>query len=246
MKLCFAGAENLKHFGVLKESGVKNTLISAYSYGYNRDITPLLNDFLLVDSGGYTARTKGVKISVKDYIDFINRNNVKLAFNLDTANVAETLRNQNELLINTNANIIPVYHYSDFICKENRKLLDKFIAKFDYIGIGGLAGANLKLEKIPDFFHYIFSRTKNEIKTHGLGITNKAILKKYPFYSVDSTSWLSAVRYANYNNVNDERLAKYYSKTKHYTEVLKIEIPGFLALEKFITELWEKRGVKWE
>ena len=47
------------------------------------------------------------------------------------------------------------------------------------------------MKKILDFvFHYV---VKNNLKTkfHGWGMTNPEFMKRYPFYSVDSTGWLA-------------------------------------------------------
>lgn len=156
-------------------------------------------DFLL-DSGAFTYRQKAKTMSLQSfdsyvdkYIEFINTYNVKHFFEMDIDNIVglekvEEYRARIER--RTGKQSIPVWHsnrgwqYFVDMCKE-----------YSYVSIGGIAKNpnGKKLEKI--FPYFIEHAHKNCVEMHGLGYTDIKNLKKYPFDSVDSTSWSSGSRY---------------------------------------------------
>jgi hypothetical protein len=240
----FAGSEPKGFFEALQTEGVKNVLVSAFSMNYKKGLEKHneIFDKIFLDSGGYSARTRGVIVKVDDYAKYINENDIKIAFNLDTMSVEETMQNQKHLEKHTSSYIVPIYHHSDYVSKKNRRLLDSFIERYNYISIGGVAG--MRLGKGAEvLYDYVFNKTKDKTKVHGLGITSEKILETYPFYSVDSTSWLAFCRYGNSCSIKDPRLTKFYNKAVHYSERLAMEIQHYLKMEKQITRLWDKRGV---
>tara|TARA_R100001530_G_scaffold119534_2_gene86713 strand:+ start:814 stop:1596 length:783 start_codon:yes stop_codon:yes gene_type:complete len=259
MKLYFAGITQTD-YQVLKKLKVKNFLMSYYyvknKWFFNED------DNVLLDSGGYTARMQGVEIDVKKYAEFINTHKIKLAFELDTQSKKETLYNREYLQKNTNTKIIPVYHLSDF---ENgdKKYLYNMLDEFDFISVGGVAGLKSGKNKEQVLYDFVFSNTRDKYKVHGLGITGNEPLKKYPWYSVDSTTWMAGRRFNEYNDfdefgnckrvVNFNKLKKdqvtitsFIHNQKTPEQKVEVSIRSFIKLEKYITRLWEKKGIKWD
>jgi hypothetical protein len=242
MKIYFAGADgNSLYTNILKKAGVTCKLESYYSLGKKEPASDFEN--YLLDSGGYVARTRNIIIRVEDYADFIKQHDVKLVFNLDTNDQQETLANQEYLQKNTNAYVIPIFHMSDWIVHDD--LLDKLIAEgYPYIGLGGAAGVNGKKSTILKFYEYCFAKTRDKIKLHGLGATSRKILEKFPFYSVDSTSWLSTARYGN--SISPDKVMTFMkAKQRSYLENTLEETVRWLEVEKYINQLWQKRGVNW-
>lgn len=246
MILYFAGSEPKLHRDLLKKAGVQGILQSAYTLGYRKE--PSQGEFkhFVLDSGGFVARIKGKAIALDDYVNYINKFNVKRAFNLDTNDVEETLRNQEELEKRTNAYIIPVYHFSDFINPIYRGLLDGYVKKYPYISVGGVAKAGLSVNQNMIFLKYVFNKTRDITKVHGLGMTNMKLNWDFPFYSVDSTSWTQSMRWGSSSKKIDKKVKFYNSREVHYTSRGFEEIKEYLKLEKKITELWKKRGVDWD
>lgn len=76
---------------------------------------------------------------------------------------------------------------------------------------------------------------------HGLGVTSDVLLKNYPFFTVDSTSWLAVGRFAS-SQIHSNEMAKVRAKTRHYTENVSAEIPYWLEKGKAMDELWRRRG----
>ena len=122
MKLYFASTEHSYYTIHLKDIGVKNVLQSYYYLDFKKVPNELgFPDFLL-DSGGYTLRKYRKTIPVSQYIDYLNKFNIRIAFNLDTADVEETLENHKIIVENTDCQIIPIYHYSDFQDPKTRPM----------------------------------------------------------------------------------------------------------------------------
>lgn len=247
MKIFFAGSEPKKYRKILFENGAENVLVSAYTLGYkNFDETLYAFKSVLVDSGGFTIRTKNLPFNIQTYVDYINKNNIKLAFNLDTNDLEESLENQRILETKTKAKILPVYHLSDFVNPKNRDIIDEYVKKYDYISTGGMAGVPHSKELLLKFLSFVFSKTRDKVKVHGLGITSQKILLKYPFYSCDSTSWQSMMRYGSSAVNKNKKVLKFKAKTLHYLENTEDEIKHWVNLQNKITALWLKRGISWK
>ncbi len=246
MKLYFVTSSSEAYTKALNAKGYKNQLRSFYFLKTPASRKLINRDYDLIDSGGFSARINGATINVEPYAKFLNTYKVRLAFNLDTNDVEETLYNQRYLDENCpDTYIIPVYHVSDFVDDKYRKLLDYYIAMgYKYIGIGGVAGARNNREQERRFYNYVFNRTKGDIRCHGLGITSEKILSLYPWYSCDSSSFLAPAKFASMKTKSDE-MARVLAKTSHYVERVVADLPYWNKLQDQTTRLWEKRGIKW-
>jgi len=82
---------------------------------------------------------------------------------------------------------LPVYHYGEHI-----KWLHKYIDKgYDYIALGGIVGDKRDRKHKISWIRKVFSEIQGKnIKLHGFAITSIKMLTEFPFYSVDSTSWI--------------------------------------------------------
>ena len=81
---------------------------------------------IFLDSGGYTARIKGITIDVKDYGEFIKKYKKELFCyaNLDVQNSKETQENQ-KYLERQGLKPLPIFHYDEF--RMDKKLLLKYL-----------------------------------------------------------------------------------------------------------------------
>jgi hypothetical protein len=91
---------------------------------------------------------------------------------------------------------LPVFHsYEDF------KWLRKYLDNYDYIGIGGIGqtvGKNTWIVTMGDPIFGIICDTPDRmprVKTHGFAIASPELFVKYPWFSVDSASWVIYGRY---------------------------------------------------
>ena len=170
------------------------------SFYYIKDwMVPYIDNHwnFLLDSGAFTfmsdkKNATGVKWDeyVERYAHFITQHNIKLFFELDIDSVVglkevERLRGKLEKL--TGRQSIPVWHK-----ERGREYWFKMVSEYKYVALGGIVagGASYRnrIEKVFPWF--LKTAAEKKCKVHGLGYTSIPGLKKYKFYSVDSTAWL--------------------------------------------------------
>lgn len=237
-----------------------------------------LRSKVILDSGAYSIANGSVKFTVRDYIDFLHTHGSKffryISLDLivfsDSPLVIQTSieETQNNLSIIESEGLIPIPVYqrkwNDF------SLLEKLLEKYDYICIGGLVNGKisdpLMVQKTLDKVFELNSKYKKKI--HGLGVTDDILLKKYPFYSVDSTSWLvGATQRIQYIPKMDKYIREDIGRgsfeksciptpgsyegyptpeTLNYPTRLKCNISFFNKYQSILSTLWKERGIKWE
>ena len=91
---------------------------------------------------------------------------------------------------------MPVVHYP-----EDPVWLEKYLSRgHDMIGLGGLVGKSSQ-EACKRWLDDCFDRICDShdrlpmVKIHGFGVTSIPLLSRYPFYSVDSKTWLDVAAY---------------------------------------------------
>lgn len=173
-------------------------------------IIPQCKRFML-DSGAFTFFSSGGNIDWNDYIvryaDFINRNDVKLFFELDIDKLIgyeKVLYYRNKLENLTGKKCIPVWHKS-----RGKEEFLKMCDEYDYVAIGGIVSKEITQKEYPIFTYLIKEAHKRNAKIHGLGFTNLKGLTKYHFDSVDSTSWVSGNRFGSVYKFNGETMVKF-------------------------------------
>lgn len=132
-----------------------------------------------------------------------------------------------------------------------------------YIALEGLRGGR---ENLP-YLKLIKYAYNNKVRVHGFALTNQKIMNKYPFYSVDSSSWTAVNRYGITFKFDDKK-GKMNQFSPSIKQFLKHGIPinmhntlveaenrlrklefaqeQFRALREFYERVWKKRGVDWE
>lgn len=154
---------------------------------------------LFLDSGAYSAFTKGVKIDIKEYIEFIkeHEDSLEIYSNLDVIPTKEmtkdeaakkTWKNQ-KIMEKAGLSPVPVFHY-----QEPLKYLEYYVENYDYISLGGMVPvSNTQLRYWLDpLWSGPLTDEKGvpKVKVHGFGLTSLKLMLEYPWYSVDSTSWV--------------------------------------------------------
>lgn len=158
---------------------------------------------LFLDSGAFTAWTRGEAITVDMFIDFCKKYGeyFTVIASLDVIGDAEaTWTNYCRMYDEGVVSIIPTYHMGEPIEALERMLTgDSSRSGADYIALGGMAGAGTTISKKRKFLNRCFEvmcSTSGEalIKVHGFGVNSEELMFAYPWHSVDSTTWLSAAR----------------------------------------------------
>ena len=239
MKICLAGTYAITNNN---RDIVKNSDCILESFYYIKEWQiPYIKGakFFLLDSGAFTFMSNSKKKVdwdeyVESYAKFINDNSIKYFFELDIDNIVgikevERLRNKLERL--TQKKCIPVWHKSRGI-----EYWQKMCEDYDYVAIGGIVTKEIKQQDYKYFIPLLKIAKENNCKVHGLGFTNLKSLSKYPFYSVDSTSWKSGNRFGTLYLFKENKLIQI--KKPENKRMVTNEKYGMV--EKFIFNEWVK------
>lgn len=206
-----------------------------------------------LDSWAFSAKTLWIKIDINEYIEFIKKNKqyFEVYANLDVIWDAEATDRNQKIMEAQWLKPLPTYHMW-----EPKEFFEELVHNYGYIWIWWLvpyARQPKKIEQCLNYcFHYIF---KNKLKTkfHWRGMTNPNFMKTYPFYSVDSTWWLSWWKFKNLmffsnweiKSMNAADIRKKYWRDwwkKHYTE---LDIQNVETMYKYVDYITKLHQVKW-
>lgn len=201
MKIYFAGISgHKKRLEYLKEFGADKLMLTfAEAKSYNRNMPRFKegNFDILFDSGAFSSWKRGIFIDIQDYCKYLKDNSIQKYIVLDKIdNHIETMMNQ-KIMENAGMNPIPVYHLNSPI--EN---LYEICKTYPYVCLGGTVGSHVSVRL--KFFTKVFEHFPNH-KFHGLGVTDAQIINNFPFYSIDSTTWLAAAKTGNILNENGKQ-----------------------------------------
>lgn len=139
---------------------------------------------IFMDSGAYSAWKKKIDIDIEQYINFLKDNHIGKYIVLDVVGDPEKTYTNLKYMESNGLQPIPVFHLnSDF------KYLERLVNDgYCNICLGGTVGASTI--KKENFFDECFNKFP-EIKFHALGMSDPKLILKYPWFSIDSTSWLA-------------------------------------------------------
>lgn len=155
---------------------------------------------IFLDSGAYTAWSQGKEINLNQYIDYCHENEdiIEMAAVLDVLvkdvrdipkAVKQTYWNLQEMERQKVKNVIPAYHFL-----EPEEVLKFYADNYPYIALGGLVGKSTQqlLTWLDRMWvkHLIKADGTPKCKVHGFGITSLPAMQRYPWTSVDSSTWV--------------------------------------------------------
>jgi hypothetical protein len=214
---------------------------------------------VIIDSGAFTAWTTGKSINPKDYaawaLDFDKRWRDKFAslefMNLDVIGDQDGTWRNLSILEGLGMKPLPIITYG-----VDLKHLDRALENYDYIALGGLVPYTRQKDKLRAWLNACFSRvmayhkkTGTMRRLHLLGVTTDWVLKRYPCYSSDSSSWVSCLRFGGGDAAGIKQLPRYnesegaMAATIH---TLRSEIRKYKKMEQEATNLWKSRGIIWD
>jgi hypothetical protein len=168
---------------------------------------------IFLDSGAFSAFSKGANIVIDEYADFINRNQDIVAF---SANLDDLARDKEQAAKNSAANlktleslvpkgmyVVPVFH-----CRENTKWLKALVDKYEFIALGGMVPESSAFLRVwlDELWGDLLTKPNGEprLKVHGFGLTAFDLMMRYPWFSVDSTSWVLTGRFGSIMTLADD------------------------------------------
>ena len=156
---------------------------------------------LFADSGGFTADTKGVEISVEEYAAWIERwrHLLSTVATLDVIGDARaTARNTAALRDLTDVPIIPAFHVNE-PWHELAQLIEEGET---YIALGGQVGKPARA--LIAWGAEAFRIADGAAVFHGFGVGQVPSLRALPWYSCDSSTWLIPWKFGGKVTFTDE------------------------------------------
>jgi hypothetical protein len=140
---------------------------------------------------------------VAEYVGFVKRHRKEWDWyvNFDYTHDSQVCWDMQKYLEQKGIRPVPVYHSGQdtewFIrhCKEGYKL----------IGIGGTVQRRGYTQTRAVFDRIFDIAAKYNVKLHGFGITSLSLMFMYPWYSVDSASWVKIAAYGSVLHVDEIR-----------------------------------------
>ena len=150
---------------------------------------------IFLDSGAFSAFTKGVDVDLKAYCQYIKENEdiIEVASVLDgIGDPLKTWQNQQEME-RLGTRPLPCFHYG-----EDERYLEWYIANYEYITLGGMVPIStpqlrIWLDRIWGTY-LVDGSGRPKVKVHGFGLTTLELMERYPWFSVDSSSWVQIAR----------------------------------------------------
>ncbi len=153
-----------------------------------------------LDSGAFSMFTQGVDVDLDKYAAFIHGHPdiIKVASNLDDTSKDEAKSYSNQKALEAlGCTVQPVFH-----AREDPVWLQRYIEEgYSYIFIGGMVPETTQwLQGWLDHIWQNYLTDKHGaplVKVHGFGLTSLPLMFRYPWHSVDSTSWLMTATFGS-------------------------------------------------
>lgn len=152
---------------------------------------------VFLDSGAFSAFSLGVEVDLPKYCDYVHRNldiiehvdGQPLASVLDAIGSADGTWLNQRAMEDRGVRPLPCYHYGEPI-----EVLEYYVANYSYITIGGMVPIStpqLKLWLDRLWAHHLTNADGTpKVKVHGFGLTSLPLMMRYPWFSVDSSTWV--------------------------------------------------------
>ena len=152
---------------------------------------------VFLDSGAFSAFSKGAEVDLPAYCEYILRNKdiilhedgVCLASVLD--GIGDPLKTwQNQMAMESlGVRPLPCFHYG-----EDERYLEYYMANYPYITLGGMVPISTAqllhwLDRLWE--KYLTDGSgRPKLKVHGFGLTTQVLMDRYPWWSIDSSTWV--------------------------------------------------------
>ena len=179
-------------------------ILESYHYVYRKSFVEKMRADgvkIFLDSGAFSAFTMGVEVDMAAYCRYIQENAdiLEVVDGMVCASVLDGIGDplktyQNQLAMESlGVRPLPCFHYG-----EDERYLDYYIANYPYITLGGMVPISTPqlyhwLDRIWEK-HLVDGSGRPKVKVHGFGLTTMALVERYPWYSVDSSSWVQTAR----------------------------------------------------
>lgn len=183
------------------------------------------NNRLIVDSGAFSfmngKRITEEKLNdyCREYVNFLIKYKIKRFVEMDVDAIMgydKVLAYRKYIEKQTHRQCIPIFHKS-----RGKKAFIEMVKKYEYAGIGGIAIKNIKPSEFKYFRQLNIYAKEHHCKLHAMGFTPTKNINSYGFYSCDSSSWCSGVRFGTVYQFRNDGSIRSLHRPKGYR--LKID-----------------------
>ena len=271
-----ASSKDIKEFFTVKNLNFLASYYYCKSWTALKEMKPtsdrIFNWFYL-DSGVHTARKKSIEIKINDLIDFYKKyqDKIDFVFNLDVGDWSNQLNNA-KIMKSNGVPVIPIYH-----ADMPLEYIERFAEINPYIAVSYFKMNKIQkksdaiMANLDRIYGYLYKKNLiNDIPIHLLGCEIIEILKRFPVFSIDSTTpstefgFGKVAHLIGLQNIIRYRIEKqkdlkkaieagFYdglkmkrAEGKKGSQIrIKHAVKLRLHLEENLTQLWANRGVIW-
>lgn len=198
MKIYLAVANPEAVTEILKLPRPTRVLLS-YHYFKRVDLKQLIGSRpvdIFADSGAFSAAANGDTIPLEDYLAWVHQwqHLLTVACAPDViGDAAATARGTETMLARGfTVPVLPVFHVG-----EPWEFLQHWAARVPYLAFGGMVPYVLRNRGLlRRWMDKAFTYLSSEQQVHAFGCTTVPLLKQFPFYSADSSTWSTGKRFA--------------------------------------------------
>lgn len=219
------------------------------SYQYREamgNILPVQCGNFIADSGAFSAMNAGIVVNeryIDEYIEWIKSNKIRHFIEMDLDEVIgydKTLQIRKKIERETGLQAIPCWHLG-----RGADGWKRMCDEYDYVSISLSRMTQTSKWLAKNDFRplkfFIDEARKRHTKVHALGCNDLALLKKYKFYSADSSTHTGGARYGRVMvfkhgriiNINQDRIKRVnYAKVNEQNIKTMVEVMDYA--EKYL------------
>lgn len=146
---------------------------------------------LFLDSGAFSAMTKEVTIDLREYTEFCleQANKFSVIASLDVIGNYKKTAENHDYMRSRGVKSIPTFHVNAPFSE-----LDRLCSENEYIALG-VAGMQRRRKSLMSWLSKCFRTNNGRAKFHGFALTSPVVMYSFPWFSVDSSTWLSGRRF---------------------------------------------------
>lgn len=169
-------------------------ILDSYHYIHKQRIVDRIRKTgrkIFLDSGAFSAHTQGVTIDIEEYCRYCEQNSdfIEIVSVLDAIGDADQTYYNQTYMESKGLTVLPCFHYG-----EDERVLAYYVKSYEYITIGGMVPVStpqLKVWLDRLWGKYLTNPDgTSKVKVHGFGLTSVPLMARYPWCSVDSSSWV--------------------------------------------------------
>lgn len=236
-------APELASLASFKKERIKPTVLMSFYFlktvqKTNAEHYKIIRGFkCMLDSGAYTAKRKNKVINIDDLIKEIKTGKWDEAAALDVIDNPRKSLDNALYMKKKGVDAFPTFHFG-----EPWEFLLEYAKTFNKVGLGGLVPIKSSSERnawLAECFSRIYPK-----KTHAFGVMGRDTLMRFPFHSVDSTSWeAGALCFGGYAFAAGQNLGLGRGKARAAMggkeTYLRPEVSHYLKLEQEVQARWK-------